>query len=151
MWDAYLNGIRNHIPNAGVVFDRFHIMKLKNKAIEKVRWAEQKTNKDLKKTRFIWLKNPKNLTEKQAEKLCCLKKYDLNTARAYHIKLALARFWDIEDSKESEVYLKKWYFWATHSRLLYFFTVLKYCAKHLFSTPLSLTLTFYMIILLISM
>jgi len=117
MWDAYLNGIRNHIPQASVVFDRFHIMKQMNKAIEKVRWAEQKTNKDLKKTRFIWLKNPKNLTEQQAEKLSCLKKYDLKTARAYHIKLALARFWDIKDSKESEAYLKKWYFWATHSRL----------------------------------
>jgi transposase len=117
MWDAYLNGIRNHIPKAGVVFDRFHIMKQMNKAIEKVRWAEQKTNKDLKKTRFIWLKNPKNLTEKQAETLSCLKKYDLKTARAYHIKLALARFWDIEDPKESEAYLKQWYFWATHSRL----------------------------------
>ena len=117
MWDAYLNGIRNHIPQASVVFDRFHVMKQMNKAIERVRWAEQKTNKDLKKTRFIWLKNPKNLTEQQAEKLSCLKKYDLKTARAYHIKLALARFWDIKDSKESEAYLKKWYFWATHSRL----------------------------------
>ena len=117
MWDAYLNGIRNHMPQANVVFDRFHIMKQMNKAIEKVRWAEQKTNKDLKKTRFIWLKNPKNLTEQQAEKLSGLKKYDLKTARAYHIKLALARFWDIEDPKESEAYLKKWYFWATHSRL----------------------------------
>jgi transposase len=117
MWDAYLNGIRNHIPKADVVFDRFHIMKQMNKAIEKVRWAEQKTNNDLKKTRFIWLKNPKSLTEKQAEKLSCLKQYDLKTARAYHIKLALARFWDIENPKESEAYLKKWYFWATHSRL----------------------------------
>ena len=117
MWDAYLNGIRNYLPQASVFFDRFHIMKQMNKAIEKVRWAEQKTNKDLKETRFIWLKNPKNLTEKQAETLSCLKKYDLKTARAYHIKLALARFWDIEDPKESEAYLKKWYFWATHSRL----------------------------------
>jgi transposase len=117
MWDAYLNGIRNHMPQASIVFDRFHIMKQMNKAIEKVRWAEQKTNKDLKKTRFIWLKNPKNLTEQQAEKLSGLKKYDLKTARAYHIKLALARFWDIKDPKESEAYLKKWYFWATHSRL----------------------------------
>jgi len=89
MWDAYLNGIRNHIPQASVVFDRFHIMKQMNKAIEKVRWAEQKTNKDLKKTRFIWLKNPKNLTEKQAEQLIELKKLDLKTARAYQIKLAL--------------------------------------------------------------
>jgi transposase len=117
MWDAYLNGIRHHIPQASVVFDRFHIMKQMNKAIEKVRWDEQKTNKDLKKTRFIWLKNPKNLTESQEEKLSCLQKLDLKTARAYHIKLALARFWDIRDPDEAQAYLKRWYFWATHSRL----------------------------------
>jgi len=117
MWDPYLNGISKHIPRATVVFDRFHIMKQMNKAIEKVRWAEQKTNEDLKKTRFIWLKNPKNLTEKQADQLTELKKLDLKTARAYQIKLALSRFWEIKEPNESEHYLKKWYFWATHSRL----------------------------------
>jgi len=117
MWDPYLNGISKHIPRASVVFDRFHIMKQMNKAIEKVRWAEQKENKDLKKTRFIWLKNPKNLTEKQAEQLKELKKLDLKTARAYQIKLALSRFWEIREPNEAEHYLTKWYFWATHSRL----------------------------------
>ncbi len=117
MWDPYLNGIGKHIPGASVVFDRFHIMKQMNKAIEKVRWAEQKENKDLKKTRFIWLKNPKNLTEKQAEQLTELKKLDLKTARAYQIKLALSRFWEIREPKEAEHYLTKWYFWATYSRL----------------------------------
>jgi len=117
MWDPYLNGIRKHIPRASVVFDRFHIMKQMNKAIEKVRWAEQKENKDLKKTRFIWLKNPKNLTEKQSEQLTELKKLDLKTARAYQIKLALSRFWEIREPNKAEHYLMKWYFWATHSRL----------------------------------
>ena len=117
MWDPYLNGIGKYIPRANVVFDRFHIMKQINKAIEKVRWVEQKTNKELKKTRFLWLKNPKNLTEKQTGQLADLKKLDLKTARAYQIKLALSRFWEIKESKEAEHYLKKWYFWATHSRL----------------------------------
>jgi len=117
MWDPYLNGIGKHIPGASVVFDRFHIMKQMNKAIDKVRGAEQKENKDLKKTRFIWLKNPKNLTEKQAEQLTELKKLDLKTARAYQIKLALSRFWEIREPNEAEHYLTKWYFWATHSRL----------------------------------
>ena len=42
MWDPYLSGIGKHIPGASVVFDRFHIMKQMNEAIEKVRWAEQK-------------------------------------------------------------------------------------------------------------
>lgn len=117
MWDPYLNGLANHIPHAQVVFDRFHIMNQMNKAIEKVRWMEQKTDKDLKKTRYIWLKNPKNLTPQQAEQLEQLKSLDLKTARAYHIKLALSRFWELKDPTHAAHYLKRWYFWATHSRL----------------------------------
>ena len=117
MWDPYLNGLGNHIPHARIVFDRFHIMKLMNKAVEKVRWAEQKANKELKKTRYLWLKNPKNLTDQQAERLEELKLLDLKTARAYHIKLALARFWELKDPSTAAEYLKHWYFWATHSRL----------------------------------
>jgi transposase len=117
MWDPYLNGLTHHIPHAKVVFDRFHIMQQMNKAIEKVRWMEQKANKDLKKTRYLWLKNPKNLTEQQAERLEELKGLDLKTARAYHIKLALSRFWELKDAAYAAHYLKRWYFWATHSRL----------------------------------
>jgi len=46
-----------------------------------------------------------------------LKKLDLKTARAYQIKLALSRFWEIREPNEAKHYLTKWYFWATHSRL----------------------------------
>jgi transposase len=42
---------------------------------------------------------------------------DLCTARAYQIKLASARFWESADPAEAVSYLKRWYFWATHSRL----------------------------------
>jgi transposase len=117
MWDPYLNGLGRHIPQARVVFDRFHVMVQINQALESVRREEQRTNAALKETRFIWLKNPKNLSERQRVQLGELKGLDLKTARAYHIKLALARFWEITDSTEAVAYLKRWYFWATHSRL----------------------------------
>lgn len=117
MWDPYLNGLRNHLSQAQVVFDHFHIMHQLNKAIEKVRWLEQKENKALKKTRYLWLRNPHNLTAEQVGQLEELKRLDLKTARAYHIKLALARFWELKDPAQAARYLKRWYFWATHSRL----------------------------------
>jgi len=117
MWDPYLNGLGYHIPQAQVVFDRFHIMSQINKAIEKVCWMEQKENQALKKTRYLWLRNPKNLTSEQAERLEELKRLDLKTARAYHIKLALASFWELKDPTRAAQYLKRWYFWASHSRL----------------------------------
>jgi transposase len=116
MWDPYLNGLKNHLSQAEVVFDRFHIMHQLNKAIEKVRWLEQKENQALKKTRYLWLKNPRNLSREQEQRLEGLKRLDLKTARAYHIKLALARFWELKEPVQAACYLKRWYFWATHSR-----------------------------------
>ena len=117
MWDPYINGINKYIPDARLVFDRFHIMKHMNQAVDRVRSAEQKNNVFLKKSRYLWLKNPSNLTEKQSSQLAKLNKLDIKTAKAYQIKLSLSHFWEITDAKKAAQYLKKWYFWATHSRL----------------------------------
>jgi len=59
-----------------------------------------------------------NLTKKQAEKLdsLTLKKLNLKTSRAYHIKLNFQEIFNQTD-EGAECLLKKWYFWATHSRL----------------------------------
>lgn len=97
MWDPYLNGIGKLLNNARVVFDWFHVMNQINKALEAVRREEQRDNGVLKKSRFLWLKNPKNLTARQEARLRALKRLDLKTARAYQIKLALARFWEMSD------------------------------------------------------
>lgn len=117
MWDPYLNGIGRLLKESRVVFDRFHVMNQINRALETVRREEQRNNSVLKKSRFLWLKNPKNLTARQEVRLRMLKRLDLKTVRAYHLKLALARFWDMADAAEAVAYLKRWYFWATHSRL----------------------------------
>lgn len=130
MWDPYLNGISKHLEQAKVVFDRFHVMKKINLAVETVRRREQSDNAFLKKTRYIWLKNPKNLTETQRSKLASLKDLDLKTVRAYQLKLSLARFWTINDPALAERYLKRWFFWATHSRLGPIITVAKTIKRH---------------------
>ena len=41
----------------------------------------------------------------------------LKTLRAYGIKLALRDFWDCHNPVAAGAHLKRWYFWATHSRL----------------------------------
>jgi transposase len=117
MSPAFISGIENYFPNASITFDKFHVMKLINKAIDKVRREEQSHNALLKKTRYVWLKNPENLTFKQNETFRSLKDLRLKTLRAYNIKLALRDFWNYRNPQSAEGYLKRWYFWATHSRL----------------------------------
>jgi len=117
MSPAFISGIENNFPNASITFDKFHVMKLMNEAVDQVRRDEQSNNFLLKNTRYIWLKNPENLTSNQKKTLRPLKEIRLKTMKAYSIKLALRDFWSYKYRKSAEVYLKRWYFWATHSRL----------------------------------
>jgi len=72
----------------------------------------------LARTRYLWLKNPENLKLSQIgilERLT-VKKLNLKTSRAYHIRLNFQELFN-QPPLMAEAYLKKWYFWATHSRL----------------------------------
>jgi transposase len=117
MSPAFISGIESNFENAAITFDRFHVVKLINEAVDQVRREEQAHNGNLKKTRYIWLKNPENLTEKQKKELGSLKDMRLKTSKAYEIKLSLRDFWEFRDPILARLYLKRWYFWATHSRL----------------------------------
>ena len=114
---AFIAGVRQHMKNAEIIFDRFHVMQLVSKAVDEVRRQEVKTNEVLKNTRYIWLKNPSNLTAKQRETLATVSKLHTKTGKAYQLRLALADFFDMTDIAAAENYLQEWYFWATHSKL----------------------------------
>ena len=64
------------------------------------------------------MKNPENLTPKQQSVFESLnvKKLNLKTARAYQIKLNFQELYN-QPKAVAETFLKKWNFWATHSRL----------------------------------
>ena len=119
MSPAYIHGSETYIPEAKVTYDKFHVIKLLNKALDDVRRAEGKHNDLLKGSRYLWLKNQKNLTKKQRkqlQKILGLKGMNLKTVRAYNMKLAFQEFYK-QPIDIAEDYLKKWYYWATHSRL----------------------------------
>ncbi len=114
---AFIKGTAESLPNAHVTFDRFHAMKIVNHAVDRVRRAEQKVQHALKGTRYIWLRNPGNLSQRQSATLASLPTRNLKTARAYRIKLAFQDLYSEETTEQAADYLKRWYFWASHSRL----------------------------------
>jgi len=113
---AFTAGVTTHLPNASITYDKFHVVKIINDAVDQVRRAEQKDRPELKKTRYLWLKNHGNLNKDQQERLAGLSSLKLKTARAMHIREAFQDFY-AQPTDTAEAYLKKWYFWATHSRL----------------------------------
>lgn len=59
MWDLYIACTRSHIDDADsrIVFDRFHILKHMNMALDDVRKEESRSDRRdlLRKSRYIWL------------------------------------------------------------------------------------------------
>lgn len=122
MWAAYLKSIRKHLPHATIIFDRFHIVQHLNRAVdairrEEVRKLHGKEKADLKKTRYILLKNPWNLTSKEKRRLSYLVKRNLRVIRGYLLKEEFQRFWDYVSEGWARKHLKNWLWWASHSRL----------------------------------
>ena len=118
MSPAFIKGVEENLINAAITFDKFHVLKGLNEAVDEVRRQEQKDHPELKNSRYIFLKNPENLTDKQANRLedIKLKNLNLKTIRAYQIRLNFQELW-LQPPDKAEAFLKKWYFWATHSRL----------------------------------
>ena len=69
-----------HLGEANITFDKFHIIQALNKAQDEVRRTERKLNPLLADSRYIWLKNPENLTAKQKGLLETLRYENLKTA-----------------------------------------------------------------------
>ena len=117
MSPAFIKGVGESLPNAAITFDKFHAVKIINEAVDEVRRAEQKGQSLLRGTRYIWLRNPANLSERQRATLEALPTRHLKTGRAYQIRLAFQDLYDQPSTEAATAYLKKWYFWVTHSRL----------------------------------
>src|ERR1700726_2424233 len=122
MWAAYAKLVREYATNAQILFDRFHIVKHLNEAVEEVRRSEmrrlsQKERVVFKRSRWLLLKNPWNLTGEQKERLSTLVRWNTPIVRAYYLKEAFQLFWDYTQPKRAEDHLEKWMRSAMRSRL----------------------------------
>jgi transposase len=120
MSPVYLKGVDDNLPNAHVTFDKYPIMKIINTAVDDVRKAETKEQDLLRGQKYLFLKNRQNLTESQLTTLKTIEsipRLNLKTVRAYHIRENFQEIYKEEIREGFERALKKWYFWATHSRI----------------------------------
>jgi transposase len=94
-------------------------LKIINNAVDNVRKQEVKSLGILKRTKYIFLKNNKSPTIKQSEKLAELSiiKLNLKSIRTLHIRENFQEIYYAQSKQDFEKLLKKWYFWATHSKL----------------------------------
>lgn len=115
---AFILGVQTAFEKARLTFDKFHLVKLVNNAVDEVRREEAKTRPELLKTRYFWLKNPENLKPEHVAQLrrLTVKSLHLKTARAYQMRLAFQELFTLPRS-QAEPFLRKWHAWAARSRM----------------------------------
>lgn len=108
MSPAYISGVKEHLPNAQIVFDKFHIVAKLSEAMNELRMAESRGNELLKGHKYTVLKNYNNLSdEKQGELDFLLMMYP-RLGEAYRLKVMFNEFWDFTDPEEAMAYLTFW-------------------------------------------
>ena len=123
---GFTTGIQKAFKNSKITYDKFHVMKVINEAVDKVRKAEISEQPILKQSRYVWLKNKSNLKEEQKQKLQKMSKMNLKTGKAYRLKLAFQDIYNMNYSKEiAEGEFKEWIQWAVRSKLPEFKSVAK--------------------------
>ena len=85
---AVIRGVSQNLPKASITFDRFHVTRVLADAVDKIRREEWRTDKVIKGIRYLVLKNPENLTEKQEADLPLVIARNARLAEAYRLKEA---------------------------------------------------------------
>ena len=68
-------------------------------------------------SKYLWLYSVENLPTRHMKRLAALRAADLKTGRAWAIKENLRHFWAYRRRGWGQRHWRRWYFWATHSRL----------------------------------
>jgi transposase len=129
---AYEKAIRARLPNATIIFDRFHVQQLSSDAVDEVRRGQHRALREagdtdeatvIKGTRFALLKNPWNLTRDEGRKLRDVQDNNAPLFRAYLLNQTLASALDYLQPKRARRALDDWLSWACRSKLAPFVRV----------------------------
>lgn len=137
MSKAYISAVQAAVPNARLVFDRFHVQRLAHDALDEVRRSQVRDVIDpdekraLKHTRFPLQKNPWNLTEIETSKLAEVQRTNRTLYRAYLLKETLAAALDRRQPNVAKRLLLGWTSWASRSGLAPFAKVARTITAHL--------------------
>jgi len=116
MSPAYIGAVTTHLPEASLVFDRFHVMKLYNEKLSQLRRDLQREATDgpmkqsIKGTRWLLVKNPENLdtVKNEHQRLAEALKLNEPLALAYYLKEDLREVWEQEDEEAAQAHLMDW-------------------------------------------
>jgi transposase len=113
MGAAYWKAVRDNLPRAAVVFDKFHIVKLVNERLDQVRRqlvrdAQQHLKADIKGTRYLLLSRRGTLTPEKMFALDAALKANQPLFTAYYLKEELLLLWAQPTARDMRLFLDAW-------------------------------------------
>jgi transposase len=137
MAGGYIKAIHDWLPEARIVFDRFHVQQLASKALDKVRRRLVKAlggpqaARGVKNLRWVLLRYGPDLDIDDIDRLEEVRSIDRRLWRAYQGKEELVAIFDEEDKDRAELLLRRWLAWAARSRIQELVQVGKTIRTHL--------------------
>lgn len=114
MWPAQIGSVMENCPDADIVFDHFHIIKMLNQKIDEIRRDifrdETELNKRslIKGTRWLLLKNQANLSSSALDRLNEALAVNKPLAAANYLKEELKLLWSQDNIQKAKEFLASW-------------------------------------------
>jgi len=136
MWKPFAHAVRKKAPQADIVHDRYHISKYLNDAVDAVRRQESRAlktagDKTLIGSKYTWLRNPENMSDKQRADFDQLMTCELQTGTAWSLKNMFRAFWVLTSRDSAEYFFQYWSDAVDRSELKPMIKVKDMMARHI--------------------
>lgn len=129
---AFIAGATESFPSAQITFDRFHVVKLLNEAMDKVRKLERREHEMLKGHKYTFLKNRDTLSAKKENALSEMIKLYPTLGEAYRLKTLFNDLWEMPNKVAAEAFLNAWCEQVEEAKIPAFMTFAKTVKAHWF-------------------
>lgn len=132
MSPAFIGGVNKYLPEASLTFDRFHVMKIINDAVDNVRKWERSGNPELRKMRYVLLKNRKDLSARDLKKIeeLQMSSMHLDTMKAYQMRETFQMCYMAESAEVFESMMRRWCNWVKSSGIFNMVKAAETIEKH---------------------
>ena len=109
----YIKAIREHLPHADIVHDKFHISQHLGNAVDKTRRIEhaklqKQGDQSLTNTKYAWLRGMENLSDEALARLKMIGRAELDVSKAWYLKELFKHFWSRRDRNYATRYFEFW-------------------------------------------
>lgn len=115
MWSPFIKGAKTYFPNALHCHDLYHCVTYLNEAVDKVRKREVRNNCELKRTKYLWLKDESKYTAYDGSRIEQLRKMNLDVVKAWEIKELFRNMIQLHYDGAMDAYREfyDWFYYAT--------------------------------------